>query len=51
MGEVGNKDADLGFENQLWRAAVALRSNMDAAEYKHVVLGLNLSPRERFAIT
>ena len=32
--------ANLGFENQLWRAADALRSNMDAAEYKHVVLGL-----------
>jgi type I restriction enzyme M protein len=32
--------ATLGFENQLWRAADALRSNMDAAEYKHVVLGL-----------
>jgi type I restriction enzyme M protein len=32
--------ANLGFETQLWRAADALRSNMDAAEYKHVVLGL-----------
>src|SRR5947208_12006480 len=32
--------ANLGFENALWRAADALRSNMDAAEYKHVVLGL-----------
>jgi type I restriction enzyme M protein len=32
--------ANLGFENDLWRAADALRSNMDAAEYKHVVLGL-----------
>jgi type I restriction enzyme M protein len=31
---------DLGFEAQLWKAADALRSNMDAAEYKHVVLGL-----------
>jgi len=30
----------LGFEKDLWRAADALRSNMDAAEYKHVVLGL-----------
>ncbi len=30
----------IGFENELWRAADALRSNMDAAEYKHVVLGL-----------
>ena len=32
--------ATIGFEDQLWRAADALRSNMDAAEYKHVVLGL-----------
>jgi type I restriction enzyme M protein len=30
----------LGFEAQLWKAADALRNNMDAAEYKHVVLGL-----------
>lgn len=30
----------LGFEAELWKAADALRSNMDAAEYKHVVLGL-----------
>ena len=27
-------------EKQLWRAANALRNNIDAAEYKHVVLGL-----------
>jgi len=33
-------DPDLGFEQQLWKAADALRNNMDAAEYKHVVLGL-----------
>jgi len=32
--------ANLGFERQLWRAADKLRGNMDAAEYKHVVLGL-----------
>ena len=31
---------ELGFERQLWAAADALRNNMDAAEYKHVVLGL-----------
>lgn len=28
------------FEAKLWSAADALRNNMDAAEYKHVVLGL-----------
>ncbi len=32
--------AHLGFEAKLWLAADKLRSNMDAAEYKHVVLGL-----------
>jgi type I restriction enzyme M protein len=32
--------ANLGFEATLWLAADKLRSNMDAAEYKHVVLGL-----------
>ncbi len=32
--------ASLGFEDKLWKAADKLRSNMDAAEYKHVVLGL-----------
>lgn len=32
--------ASVGFESQLWAAADALRNNMDAAEYKHVVLGL-----------
>jgi type I restriction enzyme M protein len=32
--------ADLGFEAKLWLAADKLRSNMDAGEYKHVVLGL-----------
>ena len=30
----------VGFEQKLWDAADKLRSNMDAAEYKHVVLGL-----------
>ncbi len=35
-----SKGADLGFEAILWAAADRLRNNMDAAEYKHVVLGL-----------
>jgi type I restriction enzyme M protein len=30
----------LGFEAKLWSMADKLRSNMDAADYKHVVLGL-----------
>lgn len=32
--------AKLGFEATLWAAADKLRGHMDAAEYKHVVLGL-----------
>ncbi len=35
-----NNGASLGFEQKLWQAADKLRSNLDAAEYKHVVLGL-----------
>jgi type I restriction enzyme M protein len=35
-----NGGATLGFEDKLWAAADKLRGNMDAAEYKHVVLGL-----------
>ena len=40
MAKNNNSAATIGFESALWRAADALRSNMDAAEYKHVVLGL-----------
>ena len=35
---MNNPDSDL--EKRLWSSADKLRSNMDAAEYKHVVLGL-----------
>jgi len=35
-----NTGANLGFEEKLWKTADKLRNNMDAAEYKHVVLGL-----------
>jgi type I restriction enzyme M protein len=40
MARGNSNGANLGFEKELWQAADALRSNMDAAEYKHVVLGL-----------
>ena len=42
MAKPKNSDTtvNLGFEAKLWAAADALRNNMDAAEYKHVVLGL-----------
>lgn len=32
--------ANLGFEEKLWAAADKMRGHMDAAEYKHVALGL-----------
>ena len=32
--------AAIGFEKQIWDAACVLRGNMDASEYKSVVLGL-----------
>lgn len=35
-----NGGANLGFEAKLWAMADKLRGHMDAAEYKHVVLGL-----------
>ncbi len=39
-GTKPDSSANLGFEAKLWLAADKLRNNMDAAEYKHVVLGL-----------
>jgi len=39
-GYKAGNGANLGFEATLWAAADKLRNNMDAAEYKHVVLGL-----------
>lgn len=35
-----NNNQDEPLEKQLWKAADKLRKNIDAAEYKHVVLGL-----------
>ena len=32
--------SSIGFEKQIWDAACVLRGNMDASEYKSVVLGL-----------
>jgi type I restriction enzyme M protein len=37
---VGHNSAEIGFEKEIWDAACVLRGNLDAAEYKHVVLGL-----------
>ena len=35
-----NNTAEIGFEQQIWSAADKLRGNIDASEYKNVVLGL-----------
>ena len=32
--------SSIGFEKQIWDAACVLRGNIDASEYKSVVLGL-----------
>ena len=32
--------AEIGFEKEIWDAACVLRGNMDASEYKNVILGL-----------
>jgi excisionase family DNA binding protein len=37
---VATDSKDLGFEKELWEAADKLRGNIDASEYKHIVLGL-----------
>ena len=39
--------AKIGFEAKLWLAAVKLCNNMNAAEYKHAVLGF-ISPPPKF---
>lgn len=39
-GKAAGNGANVGYEAQLWQMADALRGSMDAAEYKHVVLGL-----------
>lgn len=37
---VKENSSEIGFEKQIWDSADELRGSMDAAEYKHVVLGL-----------
>ena len=37
---MADNTADIGFEKQIWDAACVLRGNIDASEYKSVVLGL-----------
>lgn len=40
MAKKNNNGTDEPLEKQLWKSADKLRKNIDAAEYKHVVLGL-----------
>lgn len=40
MAKKATNTADVGFEKRIWDAACVLRGNMDASEYKSVILGL-----------
>src|SRR5258706_16411692 len=40
MAKTPKAEQEEPLEKKLWKAADKLRKNMDAAEYKHVVLGL-----------
>jgi type I restriction enzyme M protein len=40
MDRNGQPTATIGFEQKIWKAADILRGNIDASEYKHVILGL-----------
>ena len=41
-GKSKDQAVEVSHEAEYWRMADALRGSMDAAEYKHVVLGLDL---------
>lgn len=40
MAKAKAKKQEESIEKQLWKAADKLRKNIDAAEYKHIVMGL-----------
>lgn len=40
MAKKKDNTAEIGFEEQIWKAADKLRGNLDASEYKNVILGL-----------
>ena len=39
MAKNNHKTQEESLEKQLWKAADKLRKNIDAAEYKHIVMG------------
>ena len=43
--------SDLSYADTLWKAADALRGQVDAAEYKHVVLGCSFSSTSPIAFS
>ena len=40
MANKAKTEKEESLEKKMWKAADKLRKNMDAAEYKHIVLGL-----------
>lgn len=40
MADASNTNSDLAYADALWKSADLLRGQVDAAEYKHIVLGL-----------
>ena len=40
MAKKASNTVEIGFEEKIWKAADKLRGNIDASEYKNVVLGL-----------
>ena len=46
VAKSGADETGIGFEVNLWAAADKLRGTVDAAEYKHVVLGRDSAVRQ-----
>jgi hypothetical protein len=44
MAKDSSENSDLTYADTLWKSADALRGQVDAAEYKHVILGNAIAP-------